>query len=191
MEPIELASIVMTALLPYLAKGGEEATKSVGKAGAEKGMAFLSSLRKRWATDSEAAGALMKLEQDPDSYRTVLENMLVEKIHLDPELHDELLGVLNPTTAALSIVQEGISAEGVIGVKSDQIHASPLETNENSSPRSTAVRTSCSRSGRMNGSPPVNLTLRRPVSERRCKILRHSSVESSSKLAVRCKGGAD
>jgi hypothetical protein len=124
MDPVtaNLATSVMTVLIPYAAKGAEEFAKSVGKDAYEKAKSLLSILKTRWAGDKEAMDTLTRFKEKPERYQTVLEDILVEKVAQDKELAKELFNQLNNMGPELEIIQKMKEARRVRGLEVEEMN---------------------------------------------------------------------
>src|ERR1700676_5037413 len=101
-----LVSTVLSVLLPYVAKGGEEFAKEAGKAAFEKARTLLQTLKAKFATDMEASEALSNFEQKPARYQAVLDDVLKEKSSQYPALAAELEEHIKELGPQLEIVQK-------------------------------------------------------------------------------------
>jgi hypothetical protein len=91
-----LASGVVAALAPYLAKAGEAFAKGIGETASSKIGVLYQTLKNRFRSHPAAAEALANLEAAPDDEGTqaALRHQLEEKMRADAELADTLRQLL-------------------------------------------------------------------------------------------------
>jgi outer membrane lipoprotein-sorting protein len=122
MEPVTMiATAVISVLSPYLVKGAEEFIKAAGKDAYEKAKTLLATLKSRWANDQEASEQLARFEQKPERYRSVLEDILNEKLVQDENLATDLNRLLQEMGPTLNIVMKMKDAEGVTGLEATEM----------------------------------------------------------------------
>ena len=112
---------VMGALVPYVAKGAEEFTRSAGKAAFNKVKNLLSTLKKRWSGDKEATENLALFEEEPHRYKALLEEMLKKKLAKDLKLSTKLARIIKEVGPTVEIIQKMEQAENVVGLKGKEI----------------------------------------------------------------------
>jgi len=118
---IGLATKVVGILTPYVAKSGEEFVKAAGQAAYEKSKSLLETLKKRLSEDKEATGALENFEQKPERYKTVLEDILNDKIARDKDFADELQKHLKDMRPQVDIIMKMKVGENVVGIDADEM----------------------------------------------------------------------
>lgn len=119
---IDLATKVMTVLLPFVSKGAEEFASKVGDAAYEKTAALLSMLKKRWSGDPVATADLTRFEEEPDEvYQAVLKKTLQKKLTEDKNLAAELTQLLREMGPMLKVIQKMEVGKDVIGVKATHV----------------------------------------------------------------------
>src|SRR2546421_8734024 len=108
MDPaiVDLATKVVAVLLPFVSKGAEEFATKVGDTAYEKAKNLLSTLKQRWSRDTEATESLVRFEQKPERYKTVLEDILQEKIVEDHDLAAQVAQLLQELGPTLEIIQQ-------------------------------------------------------------------------------------
>jgi hypothetical protein len=116
-----LVSTVVSVLLPYVAKGGEEFVKEAGKAAFEKVKSLFQTLKAKLTGDKEASEALENFEQKPARYQSVLEQVLSDKLSQDPALAAELEKHLKEMGPELQIIQKMKKGEKVTGLEADEM----------------------------------------------------------------------
>ena len=116
---IELAAAAVGLLAPYLAEGGKEAAKTVGKETTEAGIKLLGWMREKLT--GRAKEALTELEEKPDSQlnqddlRTQLAKLLEKQPDLIPQVQ-ALLSEARPQGDVMSqTVGEGSKASQIKG----------------------------------------------------------------------------
>jgi hypothetical protein len=108
MDPlIGLAARVVGFLAPLALKGAEEFAQKVGADLADKVIAMLGRLRKRWAGDREAEQTLDRFEYDPRAHRSDLEAMLADRMRADPKLLHEIEAGVRDIGPTVEIVLRG------------------------------------------------------------------------------------
>jgi len=98
MDPISsLASVVVAALAPYLAKAGEEFSKEAGKAASRKIGDLYAALARHFQKKPTAAGALADLKATPndEDAQAALRLQLKKQMKADPAFADELRQILD------------------------------------------------------------------------------------------------
>ena len=116
-----LVSSVMTVLMPYVAKGAEEFARLAGKAAYSKAQNLFRTLKEKLASDEEARDSLSRFEEKPERYRSVLEDILEEKLAEDEDLANELKKLLQSMGPELDIIQKMDVGEAVIGLEAEEM----------------------------------------------------------------------
>jgi hypothetical protein len=116
-----LVSTVLSVLLPYVAKGGEEFAKEGGKAAFEKAKSLFQTLKANLAGDKEASVALENFEQKPARYQSILDEVLREKLSQDSTLADELEKHLKELGPELVVIQKMKVGEKVTGLEAEEM----------------------------------------------------------------------
>src|SRR5437868_12441654 len=123
MDPaiVDIATKVVAVLLPLVSKGAEEFASKIGDAAYEKAKGILSTLKQRWSVDTEATEGLVRFEQKPERYQTVLEDILQEKLSEDHDLAEQLSRLLQEIGPTLEIIQQMEEGKDIIGLKARQM----------------------------------------------------------------------
>jgi hypothetical protein len=123
MEPatVDLATKVMAVLLPFVSKGAEEFASKVGDATYEKAKALLSTLKQKWSGDKEATESLARFEGRPERYKTVLEDILQEKLADDQDLVSYVARLLQEIGPSLEIIQQMEKGKDIVGLKAKEM----------------------------------------------------------------------
>lgn len=133
MDPaiVDLATKVVAVLLPFVSKGAEEFASKVGDAAYEKAKALLSTLKQRWSGDIEATENLVRFEQKPERYQTVLEDILQEKLVEDHDLEAQLARLLQEMGPTLEIIQQMEEGKDIIGLKARDMRSGRARVSQN------------------------------------------------------------
>ena len=125
MDPaiVDLATKVVAVLLPFVSKGAEEFATKVGDTAYEKAKNLLSTLKQRWSRDTEATESLVRFEQKPERYKTVLEDILQEKLVEDRDLAAQVARLLQEMGPSLEIIQQMEEGKGIIGLKAREMRS--------------------------------------------------------------------
>lgn len=125
MDPaiVDLATKVVAILLPFVSKGAEEFASKVGDAAYEKAKSLLGTLKQKWAGDKEATESLVRFEQKPERYKTVLEDILQEKLAEDHDLATRVARLLQEMGPTLEIVQQMEEGKDIIGLKAKEMRS--------------------------------------------------------------------
>jgi hypothetical protein len=98
MDPLQLATMAVSLIAPYLTEAGKAAANKAGEAAGQQIEGLLNSIRRRFEKDSDAYAqqTLERLEQQPEAEgrRRAVVDVLAEKA-ADPEFAQELAGILN------------------------------------------------------------------------------------------------
>ena len=116
-----LATSVMSVLLPYVSKGAEEFARFAGEAAFKKAKSLIDTLKAKLSGDKEASEALSHFEEKPERYQQILKDILQEKLEKDKGLADELGKLLRDLGPSLKVLQEMKEGSNVTGVKADKI----------------------------------------------------------------------
>src|SRR5437764_1171906 len=106
MDPtiVDLATKVVAVLLPFVSKGVEEFASKVGDSAYEKAKTLLTTLKQKWSGDKEATESLIRFEEKPERYKTVLEDILQEKLAEDYDLASQVARLLQEMGPTLEII---------------------------------------------------------------------------------------
>jgi len=122
MDPIStLVGSVMGVLMPYVVKGAEEFARLAGEAAYNKARHLLDTLKAKLAGDKEAIDGLTRLEEKPERYQPVVEDILKEKLSQDKDLAAELERLLKEMGPDLEIIQKIKVGEKVTGLEADEM----------------------------------------------------------------------
>ena len=122
MDPVTIATGVLTVLTPYLVKGAKEFVSVAGDVACEKASGMLQKLKQRWAGDKEASTSLEQFEQKPERYKPVIEDILKEKLTNDESLSRELSTMLQDMGPTLEIIQKMDEGRNVTGVEAKELN---------------------------------------------------------------------
>src|SRR5207249_8022511 len=84
MDPMTVATSVITILAPYVKDAGEDLLKTVGQVGVEKARTLMGWLKERFAGDPAASKDLSRFETDPKAFEPGLKATIAEKL-ADPD----------------------------------------------------------------------------------------------------------
>ncbi len=122
MDPVStLVTGVMTVLMPYVTKGAEEFAKAAGDVAFRKAKGLIDTLRAKLAGDKEASESLTRLEEKPERYKPVVEDVLKEKLSQDTALAAEVERQLKDMAPELEIIQRIKGGEAVTGLEADEV----------------------------------------------------------------------
>src|SRR5215213_11778022 len=123
MDPatLSLAASVMTVLMPYVTMGAQAFVRSAGSDAYEKVKSMFGTLKARWSGDEEATETLARFEEKPERYRTVLEDILKEKLSQDMKLAEELATLLNEMGPSLEVIQQMEEGRRVTGLEAEEM----------------------------------------------------------------------
>jgi hypothetical protein len=124
---IDLTTKIMAVLLPFVSKGAEEFASKVGDAAFEKAKAILATLKQKWSGDKEATETLTRFEAKPERYKTVLEDILQEKLVTDNDLVLKLTRLLQEVGPSLKIVQQMEEGKNITGLEATQMKRGAAE----------------------------------------------------------------
>jgi hypothetical protein len=125
-----LVSTVLSVLLPYVAKGGEEFAKEAGKGAFEKAKSLFQTLKAKLTGDKEVSVALENFEQKPARYQSILDEVLREKLSQDPALAADLERHLKEMGSELEIIQNMKVGEKVTGLEADEVTGGRVKINQ-------------------------------------------------------------
>ncbi len=134
MEPITIATSILTILMPLIKKSTEEFAGEAGKAVFEKAKYIFATLKAKMSKDSTATDMLERFEQKPDVYQPVVVDILDEKLTEDKALADELVGYLEDIKKSgpqVKIVIEMEKAENLVVAKIKKMSKGNLEARAN------------------------------------------------------------
>lgn len=120
MEPITIATSIITILMPLIKKGTEEFAGEAGKAVFEKAKHLFATLKAKMSKDSTAKEMLERFEQKPDVYQPAVVDKLKEKLTEDKALADELVGYLEDikkSGPSVKVVIEMEKVENLVAAK--------------------------------------------------------------------------
>jgi len=125
MDPaiVDLATKVVAVLLPFVSKGAEEFATKVGDTAYEKAKKLLSTLKQSWSRDAEATESLVRFEQKPERYKTVLEDILQEKFVEDHNLAAQVAQLLQEMRPILEIIQQMKEGKNITGLKAKEMRS--------------------------------------------------------------------
>ncbi len=125
MDPtiVDLTTKVMAVLLPFVSKGVEEFATKAGDAAYEKAKALLTTLKQKWSGDKEASENLTRFEEKPERYKTVLEDILQEKLSQDKDLASILSRLLQDLAPSLEVIQSMDEGREVTGLKAKEMRS--------------------------------------------------------------------
>jgi hypothetical protein len=126
----QLATQVMTILLPYVTIGAGEIAKSVGKDAYEKAKSLFSTLREWWKGDKEAEDSLVRFEEKPERYQGILEDILKEKLATDPGLATRVSEIVQEVGPALSVFQKIIEGKHIGGLVVENFRSGSAEVKQ-------------------------------------------------------------
>jgi len=115
MDPIALATAVVTALLPYFKKGAESVAGEVGKQALTAGEGLFKALKERWHGKPDAQQKLDALRQDPDLPQEPLISALIGELESDKAFADAIAGLMNKAGPEVKIEVHVGKAEKLIG----------------------------------------------------------------------------
>jgi hypothetical protein len=123
MDPatIELASSVVSVLIPYFAKGAEEFARCAGEFACEKAKGLFNYLESKLSKDNEASDCLEHFKDKPARYSAAFEDLLNEKLNDDGNLYIAVSNMLNELQPSLEIIQRIENAEGIIGLDANRL----------------------------------------------------------------------
>jgi hypothetical protein len=119
-----LVSAVMGVLMHYVQKGAQEFASLAGEAAFQKAKALVEAVRERFAGDGEAAAALKNLEQQPERYAPVVEEILEEKLAADAGFAQDLKAKLDQMEPGLVLIQRIRETDSVLGLEAGEIRSS-------------------------------------------------------------------
>lgn len=119
MDPVTIATKVVSVLMPVVAEGAKEFMVNVGKDVFEKAKKLLDTLRSRFAGDNEASDNLADFERKPKRYGSVLADVLQEKLSEDKDFAEELQQFLSDLGPNLEVILKFGNASGLTVLKAD------------------------------------------------------------------------
>lgn len=125
MDPIiiDLTTKVMSVLLPFVSKGAEEFASKAGDGAYEKAHKLLSTIKQKWSKDKEATEVLTRFEEDPLHYKTVLEDILQEKLARDQDLILKMVRLLQEMGPMLEVVQHMEEGKNITALKAREMRS--------------------------------------------------------------------
>lgn len=123
MDPVivDLTTKVMAVLLPFVSKGAEEFASKIGDAAYEKAKNLFATLKQRWSGNKEATESLIRFEEKPERYKTVLEDILVEKLTEDHDLAAQVARLLQEMGPTLEVIQQMEEGKNITGIKATEM----------------------------------------------------------------------
>jgi hypothetical protein len=123
MDPamIDLATKVMAVLLPFVSKSAEEFATQVGDSAYDKAKALLSTIKQKWSRDKEAIETLARFEEKPERYKTVVEDILHEKLVEDHDLATQIARLLQDMGPTLEVIQRMEEGKNITGLKATEM----------------------------------------------------------------------
>jgi hypothetical protein len=119
MDPLTIATSVVTILGPYVSKAGEEFAKAVGQAAVDKASKLLGWLKDSFAGDASATKDLTRFERDPKSFELGLKEAIREKAEADPAFAQEATRRVADIGPVITIFQDIVDGKIVVGVEGD------------------------------------------------------------------------
>jgi hypothetical protein len=119
MDPVTIATAVITILSPYLKDAGKQILETAGQIGVDKAKGLLGWLKERFAGDPVATSDLSRFEADPVKFEPVLQSTVTERAQADPQFAAELQKRLDegPDITVFQRIKEG---KNVIGIDAEQ-----------------------------------------------------------------------
>src|SRR5690554_6187385 len=130
MIPPDLASQIVSVLVPYLAQGAVEFARVAGEAALNQARGLLARLKERWADDPEAIDKLQRFEQEPEQYLMDIADLLDEKLAYDSELVRQLSEALKKMEPYIRIVQQMDEAKNVLGLRAKSMKSGRLDVEQ-------------------------------------------------------------
>jgi hypothetical protein len=123
MDPamIGLATKALAVLLPFVSKSAEEFATQVGDAAYDKAKALLSTIKQKWSRDKEATETLARFEEKPERYKTVVEDILQEKLAEDHDLAAQIARLLQEMGPTLEVIQQMEEGKNITGLKATEM----------------------------------------------------------------------
>jgi hypothetical protein len=133
MDPtiVDLATKSMAVLLPLVSKGAEEFASKVGDVAYEKAKTLLATLKQKWSGDKEATESLVRFEEKPERYKTVLGDILQEKLAEDRDLASQVARLLQEMGPTLEIIQQMEEGKDIIGLKAGEMRSGRARISQN------------------------------------------------------------
>src|SRR5260370_22231340 len=116
----QLATQVMTILLPLVSIGAEEIARSAGADAYEKAKKLFATLKDWWKGDKEAEENLILFEAKPNRYQTVVEEILKEKLAADQSYVTKISEIIDEFGPVLTVFQRINDSRGITGMKVEQ-----------------------------------------------------------------------
>lgn len=110
-NPATTASNVISLLTPYVTVHAEKFIKAAGKDAYAKVGNIVTDLKSHFAQDAEATAALAHFEQKPDRYRSVLQDVLQEKLADDTAFNSELAQAVADLGPSLDVIRNMVVLE--------------------------------------------------------------------------------
>lgn len=124
MDPITIATSIVTLLTPFVKKAMEEFSGKAGDAVFDKTRELYHKLKAKFTGDDFADGTLKRFEKDPDKYAAYLEDVVQEQLQKNEDLSQEfaqLLEQIQQLGPTITVVQKMIKARNVTGVDAGDI----------------------------------------------------------------------
>lgn len=122
MDPIQgLVAAAMGILMPYVTKTAEEFTKAAGEVAFKKAKKLMDTLKARMVGDKEATDNLSNFEAKPERYKSVIEDVLREKLSQDKDFAAELEKLLEDMQPELDIIQKMKIGQDIVGLDADEM----------------------------------------------------------------------
>ena len=117
-----LTTAVMGILMSLAKKSTDRFATEVAQEAFRKAKILFDKLKERWSGDREATASLIRFEENPELYRSVVEDILKEKISEDKSLVDELTTFLGKMKRPeLDVVLKMEEANKATGLEAEEI----------------------------------------------------------------------
>src|SRR5260370_5170752 len=125
MDPVmmDLATNVMAVLVDFVSKSAEEFATQVGDAAYEKAKELLSIINQKWSRDKEAIQTLVRFEEKTERYKTVVEDILREKLAEDHDLAAQIARLLQDMGPTLEVIQQMEEGKNITGLKATEMRS--------------------------------------------------------------------
>jgi len=124
MDPVTIATLAVTLLVPYVKKAAEEFAGEAGKAVFNKVGALFAVLKQHVGGDTAGRDTISRFEESPERYRPFLEDVLKEKLDADEKFRSEvarLLAEIRDAGPDVKIVQKIKKADSATGLEARQL----------------------------------------------------------------------
>jgi hypothetical protein len=110
-----LASKALAILTPYVSKGAEELTKSIGEAGYAKAKQLFEKIKDKFNGDKKASDTLSDFEKAPEAKKQETEAVLAEALAKDENFArsvDTLVKEIGPLLMVFQDMDKGVEVTG-------------------------------------------------------------------------------